>query len=102
MNILCVAAAYVVTTASTRAINYVSQFGADLVINYNEQKWSVSESFSNYDKNNNINIAISNCRWLPSETGLPEFDILIDTVGEPGVWGRAQTDGLVKQGVWRF
>jgi NADPH:quinone reductase-like Zn-dependent oxidoreductase len=31
--------AWVATTASSRAMDFVSQFGADQVINYNETKW---------------------------------------------------------------
>eukprot|EP01034_Spumella_vulgaris_P029666 gene29666-36748_t len=31
--------AHVTTTCSTRAMNYVSQFGADKIINYNEKNW---------------------------------------------------------------
>lgn len=31
--------AWVATTSSTRNMQFVSQFGADLVVNYNEQKW---------------------------------------------------------------
>ena len=40
---------WVATTASTRNLSYVSQFGADLVVNYNEQKWEELEELKGID-----------------------------------------------------
>eukprot|EP01034_Spumella_vulgaris_P027281 gene27281-33978_t len=67
--------AHVVTTASSRSLDFVKQFGADQVINYNEHKW-----------------------WLQEETGLSGFDVIFDTVGEPEAFAHAKTPGLVKHG----
>ncbi len=67
--------AHVVTTSSTRSLEFASQFGADQIVNYGEKKW-----------------------WLEAETGLAGFDFIFDTIGEPGTFARAQTAGLVKQG----
>jgi len=64
--------AYVVATASTRAVAYVSEHGADRVINYNEESW-----------------------WLESS---PAYDVVIDAVGEPQAFEHAQTEGVVKYG----
>jgi len=63
---------HVVTTASARAFDFVSQFGADRVINYNEHAW-----------------------W---EETAPEYDIVIDAVGEKDSFLHAQVEGVVKFG----
>lgn len=63
---------YVVTTASARAFDFVSQFGANRVINYNEHAW-----------------------W---EETTPNYDIVIDAVGEIDAFLHAQVEGVVKFG----
>ena len=68
--------AWVAATASTRALEFVRQFHPDHIINYNEQKW-----------------------WLSGETGLSDFDIVIDCVGSAdNSFKNAQTAGLIKHG----
>ena len=64
--------AHLTTTASTRAISYVSQFNADRVINYNEESW-----------------------WLETK---PDYDVVIDVVGEPQAFEHAQDENVVKNG----
>lgn len=63
--------AWVATTASTRNFEFVSQLGADLVINYNNEQWET----------------------LPELQGL---DAVIDTVGEDKAFLRATQSGVVK------
>ena len=63
--------AWVATTSSARNLAYVSQFGADLVVNYNEQKWDEMEE-------------------------LKGLDAVIDTVGEKEAFFRATAKGVVK------
>ena len=63
--------AWVATTASTRNAEFVSQFGADLLINYNTEQWET----------------------LPELQGL---DAVIDTVGEKDAFARATQTGVVK------
>ena len=63
--------AHVTATASSRALEYVKEQGADRVINYNEQSW-----------------------WLEKV----EYDIVIDAVGETDGFLHAQTEGVVKYG----
>lgn len=63
---------FVVTTASARATNFASQFGADRVINYQEHVW-----------------------W---EEPAPEYDVIIDAVGEKDAFLHAKVDGVVKHG----
>ena len=67
--------AFVATTASSRSLEFTQQFGADALINYNEKKW-----------------------WLENETGLSEFDVIFDTVGESEVFPHSITPGLIKLG----
>lgn len=63
--------AWVATTCSSRTLDYTSQFGADKVINYREHKWEEDES-------------------------LRDLDAVIDTVGEEGGFGKAQSNGVMK------
>ena len=63
--------AWVATTSSARNLVYVSQFGADLVVDYSAQQWEA----------------------LPELRGL---DAVIDTVGEKDAFARATGNGVVK------
>ena len=63
--------AWVATTSSTRNLEYVSQFGADLVVNYNDTKWDE----------------------LPALHGI---DAVFDAVGEKDAFARATKNGVVK------
>lgn len=64
--------AHVIATASTRAVTFVTELGADRVINYNEESW-----------------------WLEPR---PDYDAVIDAVGESQAFEHAQIDGVVKYG----
>ena len=63
--------AWVATTSSTRNLGYVAQFGADLVVNYTEQKWDEMAE-------------------------LKGVDAVLDCVGEQGAWARTTGGGVVK------
>lgn len=63
--------AWVATTASTRNLEYVAQFGADLVVDYKKQQW---------DK-------------IPE---LKNLDAVIDTAGEKDGFARVKAGGVVK------
>ena len=65
--------AWVATTASSRAVDFVSQFGVDHVINYNETNW-----------------------W---EAGIGNFDFVYSCTREEGLFEHVKTPGLVKKGV---
>lgn len=67
--------AFVVATARTRTLSYVSQFGADHIINYNEKKWCDA-----------------------SETDHSNFDFVLATAREDAVFEYVKTEGLEKQG----
>ena len=65
------AGAWVATTSSTRNLSYVAQFGADLIVNYNNEKWE--------------------------EIGqLKDLDAVLDTVGENDVFARCVENKVVK------
>ena len=69
------AGAWVATTASTRNLEYVSQFKPDLVVNYREEDWS------------------------KDRPELQEIDAVFDAVGEKDAFARAVTNGkVVKEG----
>jgi NADPH:quinone reductase-like Zn-dependent oxidoreductase len=61
----------VATTSSARNLEYVAQFGADLVVNYNEQKWDELEE-------------------------LKGLDAVLDCVGEKEAFARTRASGVVK------
>lgn len=63
--------AWVATTSSTRNLKFVTQFGADLVVNYNEQKWE-------------------------DHPELKGLDAVIDAVGEKEGFSRTTSNGVVK------
>ncbi len=63
--------AYVVTTASTRALSFAQQFGADKVIDYTQTKWE-------------------------EDADLKDFDVLLDTTPEKDALGRALSHGVLK------
>jgi|EP01040_Poterioochromonas_malhamensis_P008599 NADPH:quinone reductase-like Zn-dependent oxidoreductase len=65
--------AYVVTTASTRAFNFVQQFNADRIIDYTQKKWE-------------------------EDGGLKDFDVLLDCTREPETLARALSNGVLKAG----
>eukprot|EP01034_Spumella_vulgaris_P028590 gene28590-35473_t len=67
--------AWVATTASTRAVEYVSQFGADQIIDYTQTKW-----------------------WETAESGLSGLDVVFDAAREENLLERAKTEGVVKEG----
>eukprot|EP01034_Spumella_vulgaris_P030085 gene30085-37244_t len=67
--------AWVATTASTRAIEYVSQFGADQIVDYTQTKW-----------------------WETTESGLSGLDVVFDASREENLLERAKTEGVVKEG----
>ena len=64
--------AWVATTASTRNLTYVSQFGADLVVDYRTQQWDE----------------------LPE---LKDLDVVFDSVGEKDAFSRTTQKGVVKK-----
>ena len=63
--------AWVATTASTRNLEYVAQFGADLVVNYKTQQWDE----------------------LPE---LKDLDAVFDTTSETDSFARTRSNGVVK------
>ena len=64
------------TTCSARALPFVSQYGADHIINYNEAKW-----------------------WLAAENGGHSgFDCVFNCAMDPDAWKNVQTEGLVVHG----
>ncbi len=76
MTVLTVLGAYVATTASTRAVSYVSQFNPDHIINYTEMNW-----------------------WDVDQTGQGDFDFILICGKEEGVFEHAKSEGLVKFGM---
>lgn len=62
--------AWVATTASSRSLQYVSQFGPDLVVNYNECSWDQLDDLKN-------------------------LDAVIDTIGEPDAFYRSVSHKVV-------
>jgi len=65
------AGAWVATTASSRNLEFVAQFGADLIVNYNNEKWE--------------------------EIGqLKNLDAVLDTIGEEGGFARSVDNNVVK------
>eukprot|EP01034_Spumella_vulgaris_P029285 gene29285-36308_t len=67
--------AWVATTSSVRSLDFVSQFGADKIINYNDTKW-----------------------WVTAESGLSDLDAVFDCTGEADLFDHVRTEGLVKHG----
>jgi NADPH:quinone reductase-like Zn-dependent oxidoreductase len=64
--------AWVATTCSDRTIDYVSQFGADKIVNYRESKWE-------------------------EDPELKGLDVVFDTVGETDGFARTTANGVVKE-----
>lgn len=68
--------AYVVTTCSTRNIDYVTPFGADKIVDYKKDKWY------------SINSA---------DGTIKGFDAVIDTIGEQQAMENALSSGVLKE-----
>lgn len=94
--------AWIATTCSTRALSYVSQFGADQIINYEEQNWYVVSHFvimlllCNIARTCTSFITTYN-RW---ECGLPELDAIFETVRDVDTFEHAKL--VVKEGKCHF